>query len=283
MHSDVYIYSTNPQDSANGKWDYGLLNEIFERNHLKQEVVQEIPGSDRGIVVIPGQGNAGKEKEISTQLLKIKRAILFITGDESAYFDVDRITHPNIEIWVQYPHKKHKKYNKFFVGAPKHIKEYRPEYPVKDYDTYFAGQITHQRRHELSQVMPKLVNSLYRPTGGFIQGDPPEKYYELMSRARIAPCPAGAVVIDSFRFFEAIELLCLPIADLKNSSGVEVDFFTYVSEVSHPVIGVKDWNTLEKLIPELLSDYPNNMHRVVCWWIKYKRDISIKIMRQLNE
>jgi len=77
--------------------------------------------------------------------------------------------------------------------------------------------------------------------------------------------------------------MCLPVADLKDSRGVEADFFTYVSEVNPPVIRVKDWNDLEKLIPELLSDYPNNMHRVVCWWIKYKRDFSIKIMRQLNE
>jgi len=283
MNNRVYIYSTDPKDSANGKWDYGLLNEIFERNHLDQEVVQEIPESDRGIVVIPGQGNAGKEREISSQLLKLKRVILFITGDESAYFNVDKITHPNIEIWVQYPHAKHMKYNKMFVGAPRHIKEYSPSYPTKKYDTYFGGQITHQRRKELSEVMPRLPNSLYKPTQGFIQGDPPTEYYNLMSMAKIAPSPSGAMVIDSFRFFEAIEMLCLPIGDLKDARGVEVDFFSYVYDVEAPIVKVLDWKVLEALVPELLKDYPNNMHKVVCWWIKYKRDLSIKIMRQLNE
>jgi hypothetical protein len=56
-----------------------------------------------------------------------------------------------------------------------------------------------------------------------------------------------------------------------------------VYDVEAPIVRVLDWKVLEALVPELLNEYPNNMHRVVCWWIKYKRDLSIKIMRQLNE
>lgn len=278
----AYLYSINPLDSADGKWDYGLLKQTFDRNHIEQITVKHIPSEERAFVVIPGQGNAGKENIISKELQNLERVVLFITGDESACFNVDKISHPNIEIWVQYPHQKHEKYNKFFIGAPQHIKDNLPNYPIKEYDVYFGGQITHQRRKELGEAMPGLPNSLYKPTEGFAKGDAPKDYYAAISKARIAPCPAGAQVIDTFRFFESIEMLCLPIGDLVDSKGIEKDFFTYVGAQDIPIAKTNNWHNLEKLLPDLLIDYPRNMHQVVCWWIKYKRDFSIKIMRQIN-
>jgi hypothetical protein len=35
-------------------------------------------------------------------------------------------------------------------------------------------------------------------------------------------------------------------------------------------------------LPDLLKNYQSEMHQIVCWWIKYKRDLSIEIMRQVN-
>jgi len=279
----AYIYSTNPLDSANGKWDYGLLKETFERHNVEQIVVDSIPKSDRAFVVIPGQGNAGVENEINNQLLNIKRLVLFITGDESAKFNVDKIKHPNISIWVQYPHQKHEKYNKFFIGVPQHLNQNLPAYPSKKYDVYFGGQITHQRRKQLAEAIPSLQNALYKPTEGFAQGDTPKDYYKNLSMAKIAPCPAGAQVVDTFRFFEAIEMLALPIGDLIDSKGIENDYFHYIYQADMPIVKVKDWNILSSMVPELINQYPANMHKVVCWWLKYKRDFGIKIMETVYE
>jgi hypothetical protein len=279
----AYLYSIDPLDSADGKWDYGLLKQTFDRNHIEQLTVKQIPNEERAFVVIPGQGNAGKEDRISEQLKNLGRVVLFITGDEGAHFNVDKISHPNIEIWVQYPHQKHEKYNKVFIGAPQHIKDNLPNYPIKEYDVYFGGQITHQRRKQLGEAMPGLSNSLYKPTPGFAQGDTPKDYYATMSKAKIAPCPAGAQVVDTFRFFESIEMLCLPVGDLVDSKGIEKDFFAYVGAEDIPITKTNNWHNLKEMVPNLLNDYPNNMHKVVSWWIKYKRDFSIKIMRQVNE
>jgi hypothetical protein len=281
--SKAYLYSTNPLDSANGKWDYGLLKETFEKHKVEQIVVESIPQTDRAFVVIPGQGNAGAEEKINQELSNIKRVVLFITGDESAMFNVDRISHPNISIWVQYPHEKHKKYNKFFIGVPQHLKQNLPAYPSKKYDVYFGGQITHQRRKQLAEVMPGLQNTLYKPTEGFAQGDTPKDYYKHLSTAKIAPCPAGAQVVDTFRFFEAIEMLTLPIGDLIDSKGKEGDYFHYIFQADMPIVKVKDWNMLSSIVPDLLAEYPANMHRVVAWWIKYKRDFGLKIMEAVHE
>ena len=279
----VYLYSENPLDSADGKWDFGLLKEIFDKYKLEPSTVKDIPDTDRAFVVIPGQGNAGKEKIINEKLIKVKRLVLIITGDESAMFDADAIKHPNVSIWVQYPHQKHEKYNRFFVGVPQHLKNNLPNYPSKDYDVYFGGQITHQRRRQLAEVMPSLENALYRPTEGFAQGDVPQEYYQKLSSAKIAPCPSGAQVIDTFRFFEAIEMLCLPIGDLIDSRGKEKDYFAYVDSNNVPVPKVYNWNAIKDMLPELISNYPANMHQVVCWWIKYKRDLGKKLMEQVNE
>lgn len=282
-HPKAFIFSINPLDSADGKWDYGLLKEIFERHHVDQVVVKEIPEEKRAFVVIPGQGNAGHEEKINKHLSNIKRVVLFITGDESAKFNVDAINHPNISIWMQYPHKKHEKYNKFFIGAPQHIKRLFPDYPIKDYDVYFGGQVTHQRRKQLGEVMPSLPNALYKPTEGFAQGDTPEDYYKTLSRARIAPAPAGAVVIDSFRFFEAIEMLCMPVGDGRNSKGIVDSYFNDIYPDELPFNIVDNWNELKDILQDLINNYPNNMHQVVCWWLKYKRNFGFKIMRDLYE
>lgn len=279
---NAYLYSHDGQDYANDKWDYGLLKEIFDKHEVDQIRVTEIPSGDKAFVVIPGPQTAGNEELLSNELKKLSRVVLFINGDENARFDVDKISHPNIEIWIQYPHKKHSEYNKMPIGVPQHLKENAPEYKEKEYDVYFGGQITHQRRVELSHVMPTLKNSLYGPTQGFSQGDKPKDYYAKLASAKIAPCPSGAAVIDTFRFFESIELLTLPVADTINPKGIQTDFYKNMFGVNVPFNYVSNWNELNKLVPKLLDQYPNNMHQVVCWWIKQKRDLGIKIMRQIN-
>jgi len=279
---NAYLYSHDGQDYANDKWDYGLLKEIFDKHEVDQIRVTEIPKSDKAFVVIPGPQTAGNEELLSNELNKLSRVVLFINGDENARFDVSKIRHNNIEIWIQYPHEKHNQYNKMPIGVPQHLKDNVPEYKEKEYDVYFGGQITHSRRKELASVMPKLKNSLYGPTKGFSLGDKPKDYYAKLSSAKIAPCPSGAAVIDTFRFFESIELLTLPIADKLDPSMTETKFYKKMFGPEFPVESLDNWNNIQELLPDLLENYPSNMHKVVSWWIKYKRDLGIRIMEQLN-
>jgi hypothetical protein len=73
------------------------------------------------------------------------------------------------------------------------------------------------------------------------------------------------------------------VGDLKTSSNNEFDFFSFVHPEGVPVKKILNWNTLEEVLPELLNSYPKNMHTIVAWWIKYKRDLSFKIMESINE
>lgn len=279
---NAFLYSVKEEDCASDKWDYGLIKEMFNKNNIKPVRTTSLPKVERAFVVIPGPQNVDFEDVISNELNNIGRVVLFITGDESATFNVDKINHSNIEIWIQYPHKKHEKYNKLPVGVPQHLSKNLPEYQDKAYDVFFAGQITHQRRQELSKAMVGFPNSFYEPTDGFAKGLKPKTYYDKMFLSKIVPCPSGAEVIDSFRFYEAIEMLCLPIGDKTDSKGVETKFYELVFEQNFPVELTDNWQNIKKLIPKSLNDYPHNMHKVVAWWIKYKRDLSIKIMEQIN-
>ena len=278
----AYLYSFDEKDCASDKWDYGLLKEIFDKYNIEQIKVNSLPDVDRAFVVVPGPQNLGHEEDVNRELQKIGRLVLFITGDEEGKFDIAKISHPNADIWIQYPHKKHKKYYKLPLGTPQHLKNSVPQYINKKYDVYFGGQITHSRRRQLSDAIKTLSNALFKPTEGFAQGDHPKDYYANLTSARIAPSPSGAVVIESFRFYEALEMLSLPIADLIDPQGNVISYYDFIFEGKIPIKLIKNWHSLTNVIPELLNNYPQNMHDAVCWWIKYKRDLGIRIMRQIN-
>ena len=279
---NAYLYSVKKEDCAADKWDYGLLKQFFNKNNIKPDRVTVLPNVDRAFVVIPGPQNVDFEDQISEELNKIGRVVLFITGDESATFKVDKIEHGNIEIWIQYPHRKHSQYNKLALGVPQHLSNNLPEYQDKSYDVFFSGQITHQRRQELATVMPEIPNSFYNPTAGFAEGLSPKRYYDKMFLSKIVPCPSGAMVIDSFRFYEAIEMLCLPIGDKLDSKMQRTDFFNFLFQGEHSINTVENWQNLPNLLPELLNNCTSEMQQVVCWWIKYKRDLFNELMRQVN-
>jgi len=279
---NAYLYSFDEKDCASDKWDYGLLKEIFDKYNVEQIKVNLLPDIDRAFVVIPGPQNLGHEEDVNKELQKIGRLVLFITGDEEGRFDISKISHPNADIWIQYPHKKHKKYYKLPLGTPQHLKNSVPKYTDKKYDIYFGGQITHSRRRQLSDAIKTLSNALFKPTEGFAQGDHPKDYYANLTSARIAPSPSGAVIIESFRFYEALEMLSLPIVDVVDPQGNVIKYYDFIFEGEIPIKSIKNWHSLTNVVPELLNNYPQNMHDAVCWWIKYKRDLGIKIMRQIN-
>jgi hypothetical protein len=279
----AYLLSFSENDCAADKWDYGLLKEIFTKYDIEQVKVTSLPKEERAFVVIPGPQNLNHEEYINQEIQNISRLVLFINGDEEGAFDISKISHPNAEIWVQYPYDKHEKYNKLPIGTPQHLKWLAPEYPKKEYDVCFSGQITHQRRQQIAKVMPSLHNALFTPTEGFAQGGAPADYYKALASSKIAPAPAGNETIDTFRFFEAIEMLCLPVGDRISSRGKYIEFYKYVFGYEPKTAYVSDWSELNELVPKLLENYPQNMHTIVSWWIKYKRDLGIKIMRQVNE
>ena len=280
----VKCYSITPKDKGfpDEKWDFGFLQEAFTRNNVEVVKVNKLPEADRAFVVVPGFEWISFEDVLNENLSKIKRLVLFITADELGAFDVDKISHPNAEIWVQYPYPRHEAYNKLPLGVPNHKDNVIPDYPEKTTNIYFAGQITHRRRQELAQALKGLPDAIYKLTKKFAQGETPKDYYRLLASSRFAPAPAGNATIDSFRFYEGLEMLSLPIADRISSVGEDYGFWEILFN-DMPIEQISNWNKLHSLIRKLENNYPANMHKAVSWWIKQKRDFAYKIMEQINE
>jgi hypothetical protein len=284
--SDIkaYLLALDGKSFADHKWDFGFIKEAFDRNGIEYIKTDSLPEVDKAFVVICGFENRRFPTKVSEELNKIKKVVLFITGDETGIFMVDKVSHPDIKIWIQSPYPdKHGKFYKMPIGCPSHMKDNLPEYTNKKNDAFFSGQITHDRRKELAEAMPNVPNALFNPTAGFTQGYEPKEYYKHLLESKIVPSPAGTATVDSFRFYEALEMLALPIGDLKNSVNEEQNFWDFTFEQSTPFIPkTNNWHEVPGIIEKGVSDYPGNMHRAVSWWIKYKRDFAYKIMEQLN-
>lgn len=278
----AYALAVDKKSYPTHKWDFGFIKEAFDIEKVEVIECETLPEVERAFVIIAGFENRMIANEVSKELNKVDRVVLFVTGDEGGTFDYNGISHSNIEIWVQSPYPQHDKYNKMPIGSTSDLRKYVPKYSDKKYDVFYSGQVNHQRREQLVLAMNSVPNILCNATPGFTQGYPLPEYYQKMHESKISPSPAGAITIDSFRFYEAIEMLSLPIADSINSAGVNIGFWELVFGDNFPVKQVSNWNDLQSLVPDLLSNYPANLHRVVSWWIKYKRDFRNKIMEQVN-
>ena len=279
----AYILSLNREANLLDQWDFGFLLNFIEKNNFEIQDVSKLPKDETAIVALPARHHKGLEDQVNEQLANIDNPVLFLMGDEEAEFDVSKITNSK-HIWVQNPHPgKHDDYNKLGTGYPTHMGVKKKD---KDLDMYFAGQVTHDRRRELTDVMmdmsfDKKWDIHLVKTRGFTQGDPPDIYYDYTSRAKVMPCPSGAVIPDSFRFFEALESMAIPIADNKTPSGEVMNYWDWMFG-NNPIPQVVDWERLWGLLPELLEDYPRNMHQITAWYIRYKRDFKNKVLEQLN-
>lgn len=279
----AYLLGIDGKSFPDHKWDFGFLKEAFDKNKISYEEVTELPECDKAFVIVCGYENRGMVAEVSEQLKKIKKVVLFITADERGLFRADKINHNNIHIWIQSPYPdRHEQFDKMPIGCPSHMKDNLPEYTNKKNDAFFSGQITHVRRKQLAEVMPNIPNALFNPTPGFTQGYEPKEYYKHILESKIIPCPAGTSTIDSFRFYEALEMLSVPIGDVRNSNNEKHDFWNFCFEQDVQISKASNWYNLPEIMSKELSEYPANMHRLVAWWMKYKRDFAYKIMEQLN-
>lgn len=288
----AFILSLNPEADLLKQWDFGFLK-AFLTGDLWQTAnwsgfdiksVNTLPKAATGLVAIPARHHKGLEKEINAELQNIDKVVLFLMGDEEADFDVSVIEHPAIQIWVQNPHiGKHDAFNKIGTGFPEHYKNLldNTAKPVKDIDIFFAGQITHERRVNLVDALLSLGNTYTQEvirTTGFTQGESHDIYANKMSRAKVTPCPSGAVIPDSFRLFESLEAMTIPVADQKTPEGIVSEYWDWLFGEITPFPKVNDFNAMAGFLPDVFDNYAELQHKIVAWYIKYKRNFAYKVM-----
>lgn len=282
---NAYALKLNPDANLLKQWDFGLVKDLLDCEIIE---VTELPKIERAVVCIAARHHKGLELDINAELRHAKRVVLFLCGDEEADFNIELIDHPNIEIWVQNAHPdKHQEYNRIGTGYPQHMKASLPEQQQKTKTMMFAGQMTHKRRNELVNILRDMrlddSSILCQATRGFTQGDEPKVYYNNLSQAKIAPAPSGAVVPDSFRLFEALECMAIPIADEVSPHKTYQGYWDFIFNEVTPFPKITEWDRLFGLVPELLDDYPRNLHQITAWYIQWKRNTKLKIQAQYEQ
>jgi hypothetical protein len=291
----AYFLSLNPEASALRQWDAGFILDFLKGNmwqpagwqDFEIKEVTRLPKEERAIVIIPARHHKSLEEQVNQELQSIDNVVFFCLGDEEAEFDIEKIEHQSIYTWIQNPHiGKHDNYNKLGTGYPQHIKEFLPKEIHKKLNLYFAGQITHKRRIELIDVLLEYEahwrNCRVIKTNGFTQGEAPKDYYKYMCEAMAAPAPSGAIIPDSFRLFEALECMSIPIADTVTPKGEIMPYWDWLFGEASPFPQVTQWDSLYAIMLEIRENWPMNVHKQTAWWIKYKREFANKVWRQLN-
>jgi len=288
---NAYFLSLKSETPNRDYWDYGFLDDYingrlwktYEWVDYEQLEVMKLPKDSKAIVVVPARHHAGLEEKINKELQNIDKVVLFLMGDEEASFDVEKIKHPDISIWVQNAHPgRHDKYNRIGTGYPQAIRQLDGTPYKKDLDVYFSGQITHPKRADMWASLEDYPGSIMNKTGGFTQGVTPEIYYKYMSRAKVVPSPAGAVIPDSFRTFEAMECMAIPVADDKNSLETISNYWDWLFNDIAPFPRIQNSEAWPSVVAESVDNYNELIQKQTAWWIKYKRDFAYKIKEQLQ-
>lgn len=254
--------SMNPDTPASGYWDQCLLFSLLKDSYVTYDIGR-VPGIDEAVVVIPGAYQGKYIDGINGELAKLKRCKVIITSDEENNFPIDELSHPNMEVYANYMTDKYEREVKWLPIGPARLPQV--EYEPKTIDWFFAGQVNHDSRRKLIEVLEPLHNGDLLATDGFAQGVTHAEYYQRMAKAKAVPAPRGNISPDSFRFYEALELGAIPIPENK-------EWWTKLFP-DLPMEVANTWDDAPRLINKAVTDQEYR-NKCVAWWQRKKLDIK---------
>lgn len=261
-----------------GCWDQTQLQDLLESGPLMRFHAGYPPGNG-AVIVVPGRYWAGREPAVAEALAKYRWVLLIVTSDEESLFDVAAVDHPNMKVWVQTPRhgRDYGDARLFGVGYTPHSRT--PTSSEKTLNVFLSAQNTHPRRVQCFATLEGFRDSRVQPTAGFTQGMDPAEYMACMTMAKIAPCPSGAVSVDSFRVWEALQAGALPVVDTVSPVDGITDYWVRLfGEAPFPI--VTDWSQVEW--GALLDTWSSNVAEVQAWWAQQKRRYAERLVEDLK-
>jgi hypothetical protein len=262
---------------------WGLSQQYGFKHH------KDFPKAEGIILVVPQKYYLDKVDWLNARISEYQWVIYIGTGNEEGEFPIDHLPHPNIKIYYTTPHLKNtpmeyidRSFGDGFAPQSEVIKDFTKEVMTKPLDVYFGGQITHSRRRQCVEAIKLLAEDpTYKTelleTKGFTQGyDDPKEYYKRMASAKVTPCPSGPAIQDTFRTYEALEAMSIPIVDSKTPEDAgPTDYWTILfgKEPPFPIIR-DDYESLPNYVRNLEADWPRNINRITAWWIAKKREYA---------
>lgn len=251
-------------------------------------------GLPTAVVVIPGRHS--NERIQYDHLVDVgnhfKKVIYVIIGDEEGLFRADEIRLEHAKIWWFMPpfNPKQEVHRVAPNGWPTDTIELlagarKMNQGIRSFDWSFMGQVTHIRRQECVEAARELPRGRLLCTKGFTQGEPREKYYDVMVRSRAVLCPSGPCTPDSFRFAEALEAGCVPIVDGATPNPLyPPGYWKYVfngDALPFPIIS--NWNLLPLILDLCRDDWEGRIGACRLWWKKTKERMIQEMKEDLGE
>lgn len=296
----VWWVTWEPETLSRHYWDQAVLEGIlsgcawqvpdafpFVHIDAPQGVTEVAPDLREGaVVVVPGRHNAKHIDKLNRMLCELPWVLLIITGDEEGIFRLSDVQHPNMVAWhmTGRPQIDEGARRKLGSGYPPGLPSFLDSdaQPARDLDWFFAGQVTHQRRHDLIDALDRMYGGQYHTSEGFTEGLPQVDYWSRLRRAKVAPCPSGPASPDSFRLYEALECGCLPVADGQTPNHDADGYWNAIFPAGVPFPIVDDWSELPARMEGWLAEWPANANKVSAWWADYKRELAWSLMTTID-
>lgn len=276
----VRFISINPDKPSTGYWDQHFLQKLFARPEFVQDTEKD-SYSNYGIVVFHADNHVDYVKELNEYLSHYHGVLVIASGDENAIFPIEQLKHPNMKLWLMTPRpdRKYDNVDRFIgeMGTP-HTENLPTEAPAKDLKWFFAGQITHKRRVLAMKQLRSMADGELITTDGFAKGLDPKEYMEIMSHARVVPCPGGVGTPDTFRFFEALEAGCIPIADEFCALHKAEGYWQMIFGPDFPFPTIKDWTELPGTVNFYHDTFAQNSNKIFAWWQQQKRQFLVNVL-----
>jgi len=155
---------------------------------------------------------------------------------------------------------------------------------ARKYVWSFSGNRIASSRPEmfkaLNSVEPKFVNAYVARQPGARSMSRLE-YHAVLDETIFAPCPMGNAIMETWRFYEALEAGCIPIIEVR-------PWMHYYERLlgPNPVPTVYCWSHAPSLI-KVLSKDPERLkalqQRIVSWWTQCKQSYQLRINLFVSE
>lgn len=258
----------------------------------------DVPYDAQGvIVVVPHKYYVDKIPWLNRELKRFDWVLYIGTGNEEAEFPIEKIKHPNMKIYYTTPHMSRTKLSvidrAFGDGYPPQsvsLDEYTKQVYAKPKDIFFAGQVTHTRREQAMKALRHIDENTdlevdYLETQGFTQGYDAKEYYQTMASSKIVICPAGPNTPDTFRSYEALESMALPILDSRTIyDDGPIGYWQYLFGETPPLPIIQDdWESLNGYAHDILPNWHHHINKAVAWWIGKKRQYAYNLVEDLSK
>jgi hypothetical protein len=256
---ETHYMNTNYSEMVDKtSWEAPYLDQIFEL--LKKDL------DDEYNLIVARTNTQDEANQFEKDIIDNKKNILFLLSDERGIIPpfLDRL-HLVFRTYNRKPLYDDKKifaipcgyslcnnlsYNKSSFAKT----EYIPLSERKN-DIFYSGQMTSEDRqkcgYKLNEISRDKYNCIINYTPRFADGYKLDDYYKLMSSSKISIVPKGAVIPESFRYFESFKCNCIVITTYPINDN---NYKHWYNEKS-PAIFLNDWNELtDNLIDRCLNN-----------------------------